>query len=133
MENKTTTVPTLTDYVRAHWNNCLEVNSSWVEFTNEIGLLNLLYDAGADDLEWLAELFAENEQFELDDSLELLWAIQEVARDFKADPLYVLSNSLEWVVAQGFDAADVAEAAREVGVPPEEVDEFEEDMGLVPA
>jgi hypothetical protein len=133
MENKTTTVPTLNERVEAHWNNCLAVNSSWVEFTNEIGLLNLLYDAGADDLEWLAELFADTEQFEEEDSLELLWAIQEVARDFTANPLYVTSYQLEWLVGSGFDAADVAEVAREAGVRAEEVDEFEDEVGLVPA
>ena len=127
------TTQTLTDRVLQHWHNVLDVNSSWVEFTNEIGVLNLLYDAGTDDLEWLVELFGDTEQFENEDTLDLLWATQEAASTFKADPDLVTYVDLAYVVSMGFDAADVAEVARQEGVREEEINEFEDNEGLVPA
>ena len=127
-----TTEKTLTERVSEHWHKCLDVNSSWVDFTNEIGILNTLYDgAGTDDAEWLVELFQENEEFEEEDTLELLWAIQDVAKDFKVSGANITSYDLENVVNLGFDAADVAEQARAAGVSEEEINEFEDEVGLV--
>ena len=126
-----TTEKTLTERVSEHWHKCLDVNSSWVDFTNEIGILNTLYDgAGTDDAEWLVELFQENEEFEEEDALELLWAIQDVAKDFKVSGANITSYDLENVVNLGFDAADVAEQARAAGVREEEINEFEDEVEL---
>ena len=132
MKNETTM--TLEAAVREHWDSCLDVNSSWREFTNEIGVLNLLFDGeGADDLDWLVSLFAEADQFEEVDFGDLYAAVEAVALTYVADPDLVMSYDLERLVNVGYLAEFVAEVAREAGVRDEEVDEFEEEVGLVPA
>ena len=52
--------------------------------------------------------------------------VQEVAKDFTVAPDLILSNDLERCVELGYDADQVAETAREVGVSEDEVVEFEE-------
>ena len=131
MKNETTM--TLEAAVREHWENVCEVNASWRELTNEIGVLNLLFDEGADDLDWLASMFAEADQFEEVDFGDLYDAVEAVALTIVADPDLVASYDLERLVNIGYDPEFVAETAREAGVRDEEVDEFEDEVGLVPA
>ena len=126
-----TTEKNLTERVKEHWDACLDVNGSWCDFTNEISILNTLYDgAGTNDVEWLVELFQQSEKFEEEDTLELLCAIQDVASTMKVNPALISSYDLENAVNLGFDAADVAEQARAVGVSEEEINEFEDEVGL---
>ena len=123
-----TTEKTLTERVSEHWHKCLDVNSSWVDFTDEVGIQNLLFGE-FDDYEWLTEQFQGSEQFEDEDTLELLCAVREVASEFKVFADDILSYDLEDLANKGFDPEFIIECARAVGVSEEEINEFEDEVG----
>ena len=117
---------TLADRIRDHWNRILDVNSSWCDLTNEVGIINTLFDEGWCDVDHIVDLFADDEVYENVDYETLKETVQEVAKDFTVAPDLILSNDLERCVELGYDADQVAETAREVGVSEDEVVEFEE-------
>jgi hypothetical protein len=119
MENE----PTLAQRVAAHYTRCLEVNSSWCNFTNELGVLNLFGVLEDCNYEFVAELMIENtEEFEDEDFDEMVEAIGEFLADRTVPAEYVYAGDLEEVQNEtGFDPEDIARLAIKAGVPDEEI------------
>jgi hypothetical protein len=119
----TLTATTLAQRVAAHYTRCLEVNSSWCNFTNELGVLNLFGVLEDCNYEFVAELMIENtEEFEDEDFDEMVEAIGKFLADRKVPAEYVYAGDLEraqW--GTGFDPEDIARFAIDAGVPEEEI------------
>ena len=127
MKNQTNeTMTDLTATVKAHWDACLDVNDAWCDFTNKIGVENTLFDMN-DDLDWLVDLFEDDDRYEGVDREDLAEAVEEVAATRKVPADLITSTDLQELVNDGYGEEDVAEAAREAGVDEAEVAEFEAD------
>ena len=112
--------------VADHYSRCLDVNGSWCNFTNELGVLNLLGCLEDCNYEFVAELMIENtEEFEDENFDEMVEAIGEFLADRKVPAAYVYAGDLERAQFEtGFDPEWVASLARDAGVPEEEVAEY---------
>ena len=119
MKNETT----LAQRVAAHYTRCLEVNSSWCNFTNELGVLNLFDVLDPMNYWFVADLMIENtEEFENEDFDEMVEAIGEFLVDRVVPAEYVYAGDLEKAQNEtGFDPEDIASYARDAGVNEEEV------------
>ena len=119
---KTLTSTTLTQRVAAHYTSCLEVNSSWREFTNGLGVLNLFDVLDECNYEFVAELMMGDEDFENEDFNEMVEAIGEFLADRTVPAEFVdCSDLVDAQNATGFDFKDVARLAIDAGVPDEEI------------
>jgi hypothetical protein len=120
------TKTTLAQRVADHYSRCLDVNGSWCNFTNELGVLNLLGCLEDCNYEFVAELMIENtEEFEDENFDEMVEAIGEFLADRKVPAAYVYAGDLERAQFEtGFDPEWVAGLARGAGVPEEEVAEY---------
>ena len=110
----------------AHYTRCLDVNASWCNFTNELGVLNLFGVLEDCNYEFVAELMIENtEEFEDEDFDEMIEAIGLFLADKKVPAACVYASDLERAQFEtGFDPEWVANLARDAGVPEEEVAEY---------
>ena len=122
METTLTTL-TLAQRVANHYTRCLEVNSSWCNFTNELGVLNLFGILEDCNYEFVAELMIENtEEFEDEDFDEMVEAVGEFLADRKVPAEYVYAGDLTLAQNEtGFDPEDLAGYARDAGVDEEEI------------
>ena len=118
MKNETT----LAQRVAAHYTRCLEVNSSWCNFTNELGVLNLFDVLDPLNYWFVAELMMDGEEFEDEDFDEMVEAIGEFLADRVVPAEYVYAGDLTLAQNEtGFDPEDIASYARDAGVNEEEV------------
>lgn len=117
---------TLAQRVADHYDDCLGCNGAWCNFTNELGVLNLLGCLEDCNYEFVAELMIENtEEFEDEDFDEMVEAIGEYLADKKVPADCVFAGDLERAQFEtGFDPEEVAGLARDAGVPEEEVAEY---------
>jgi len=116
----------LHDDVKEHWEKCLEVNSSWRQFTHEIGVLNALDMLSIEDVEFVAELLQDNELFEDEDFDDLVDACYDFAQDRVVDVALIDAHDLWTVVESGATMTEVAEAATEAGVSVSVINDFAE-------
>ena len=121
-----TTATTLTQDVAQHWNKCLEVNSSWREFTHSLGVLNTLADLHIEDVEFVAELLENNELFENEDFAELAFACFEFAAEVEVEPEDIDCSDLATLLESGLTFSEVIELATEKGVPARVINDFAE-------
>jgi hypothetical protein len=121
-----TTTTTLTQDVAQHWQKCLEVNSSWRQFTHELSVLNTLDMLCIEDCEFVAELLQDNELFENEDFAELLFACFEFAAELEVEVDQIDASDLWNVVESGATMSEVAEAATECGVSVNVISDFAE-------
>ena len=120
--------PTLAQRVAAHYTRCLEVNSSWCNFTNELGVLNLFDVLDPMNYWFVAELMMDGEEFEDEDFDEMVEAIGEFLVDRVVPAEYVYAGDLEEAQNEtGFDPEDIADYARKAGVDEEEIATYLED------
>ena len=118
----TLTATTLAQRVADHYSRCLDVNGSWCNFTNELGVLNLFGVLEDCNYEFVAELMMDGEEFEDEDFDEMVEAIGEFLADRKVPAAYVYAGDLEQAQFEtGFDPEQIAELARDAGVPEEEI------------
>ena len=92
-----TTTTTLTQDVAEHWQKCLEVNSSWRQFTHELAVLNTIDMLCIEDVEFVAELLQDNELFEDEDFDELQFACFEFVTELDEVPV----DEIDVVVGSG--------------------------------
>ena len=121
-----TITTTLTQDVAEHWQKCLEVNSSWREFTHELAVLNTLDMLCIEDVEFVAELLQDNELFEDEDFNELQFACFEFASEREVEVDQIDAHDLWTVVESGATMTEVAEAATECGVSVNVINDFAE-------
>ena len=121
-----TTATTLTQDVAKHWNKCLEVNSSWRQFTHELAVLNTLDMLTIEDCEFVADLLESTELFENEDFNELVFACFEFASEREVDVDLISAHDLWTVVESGATVMEVAEAATEAGVSASTINDFAE-------
>lgn len=121
-----TITTTLTQDVARHWNQCLEVNSSWRQFTHELAVLNTLDMLTIEDCEFVAELLESTELFEDEDFNELAFACFEFASEREVEVDQIDAHDLWNVVESGATFAEVAEAATECGVSVSVINDFAE-------
>ena len=128
IKNETLT-PTLAQRVAAHYTRCLDVNSSWCNFTNDLGVLNLFGVLDPENYWFVADLMIENtEEFEDEDFDEMVEAVGEFLADRKVPAEYVYAGDLEKAQNEtGFDPEDIAGYARDAGVDEEEIAAYLED------
>ena len=113
---------TLAQRVADHYSRCLDVNGSWCNFTNELGVLNLFGVLEDCNYEFVAELMMDGEEFEDEDFDEMVEAIGLFLGDRKVPAAYVYASDLEKAQNEtGFDPEWVAGLARDAGVPDEEI------------
>lgn len=118
---------TLNQRVAAHYDSCLDVNSSWVNFTNELACLNTLGFLQKEHyvfvVDLLMEFFFEDETYD-----DLMEAVGDYLKSVKvADPSLIYSHNLERIRQRtGANPVVVAMAARDAGVTLSEIVEFEE-------
>jgi hypothetical protein len=117
---------TLTQDVAQHWEKCLEVNSSWREFTHQLGVLNTLDMLTIEDCEFVAELLENTDLFEDEDFNELAFACFEFASEREVEGDLIDVNDLWNVVESGATMTEVAEAAAEAGVAISVINDFAE-------
>jgi len=116
----------LHDDVAQHWNRCLEVNSSWREFTHQLGVLNALDMLCIEDVEFVAELLLNNELFENETFEDLVDACYDFAQEREVDADLIDATDLWNVVEGGATVMEVAEAATEYGVSVNVINDFAE-------
>ena len=121
-----TTTTTLTQDVAEHWQKCLEVNSSWRQFTHELAVLNTLDMLTIEDCEFVADLLESTDLFEDEDFNELLFACFEFASEREVDVDLISAHDLWTVVESGATVMEVAEAATECGVSVNVINDFAE-------
>lgn len=116
---------TLAQRVAVYYSKCLDVNGSWCNFTNELGVLNTLDVLEDVNYGFVVELLQDQEDFEDEDYDELLLAVGEFLSDRTVPAKYIESNDLVDVMNEtGFDAEWVAELARNAGVSEVEIEYF---------
>jgi sugar phosphate isomerase/epimerase len=121
-----TTTTTLTQDVAEHWQKCLEVNSSWRQFSHELAVLNTLDMLTIEDCEFVADLLLDTDEFEDEDFAELLFACFEFASEREVDVDLISAHDLWTVVESGATVIEVAEAATEAGVSISVINDFAE-------
>ena len=121
-----TTATTLTQDVAQHWNRCLEVNSSWRTFTNELAVLSALDVLTIDDCEFVADLMLDNELFEGEDFAEVQFACFEFASEREVEPEDIDCSDLATLQESGLTFSEVIELATEKGVPARVINDFAE-------
>ena len=115
----------LTQRVAEYYDACRDANSSWREFTNDLGCLNLLGLLEEANYEFVVELLQDTEEFENEDGDGLLAAVGQYLEPLKMVSEWVTAANLADVLQEtGIDANEVASAAREAGVREEEVAAF---------
>ena len=115
----------LTKRVAEYYDACRDANSSWREFTNDLGCLNLLGLLEEANYEFVVELLQDTEEFENEDGDDLLAAVGQYLEPLKMVSEWVTAANLADVLQEtGIDANEVASAAREAGVREEEVAAF---------
>ena len=115
----------LTQRVAEYYDACRDANSSWREFTNDLGCLNLLGLLEEANYEFVVELLQDTEEFENEDGDDLLAAVGQYLEPLKMVSEWVTAANLADVLQEtGIDANEVASAAREAGVREEEVAAF---------
>lgn len=116
---------TLAQRVADHYNQCLEVNSSWRDFTNLLGTLNTLNVLEEDNYEFVVELFQDNEEFADETFEDLLLAVGDYLSEVRVAPELIYSNDLVEVMEEtGFSPEEVATLATDAGVPSGEINDF---------
>lgn len=121
------TTITLAQRVAEHYDDCRGVNTSWVEFTNELGTLNLLGYLEDVNWEFVVDLLLDTEEFEDENAEELSAAVGEYLKPIKTMPNWVTAHDLSLAQAEtGIEVAEIADSARAAGVPEAEVADFEE-------
>ena len=120
------TATTLTQDVAQHWNKCLEVNSSWRQFTHSLAVLTTHADLHIEDVEFVADLMLDNELFEDEDFVELQFACFEFASEREVAIEDIDSADLHSLVESGFTFDEVIELATEKGVPAAAINDFAE-------
>jgi hypothetical protein len=117
---------TLTQDVVNYWNNCLEVNSSWREFTNSLAVLNTFDSLHIEDVEFVAELLEHTDLFENENFTELQLACFEFAAELEVEPEDVDCSDLANLAESGLTFNEVVELATEKGVPAAVINDFAE-------
>lgn len=120
------TATTLTADVASYWNQCLEVNSSWRQFTSELAVLNTFDCLHIEDVEFVAELLENTELFENEDFTELQFACFEFASEREVDLDVIDCADLHSLVESGLTFSEVIELATEKGVPASVIHDFAE-------
>lgn len=115
----------LAQRVADHYNACLEVNSSWRNFTNLLGTLNTLNVLDEENYEFVVELLQDSEKFEGESFEDLLLAVGEYLSDVRVAPELIYSNDLVEVMEEtGFSPEEVANLAMNAGVSNGEINDF---------
>jgi hypothetical protein len=115
---------TLTQDVATHWNNCLDVNSSWRQFTHELAILNTFDCLHIEDVEFVADLMLDNELFKEADFNELQFACFEFAAELEVEPEDIDCSDLANLAESGLTLNEVVELATEKGVPAAVINDF---------
>ena len=121
-----TTATTLTADVARYWNQCLEVNSSWRQFTHELAILNAFDSLHIEDCEFVAELLESTELFENENFTELQLACFEFAAELEVEPEDIDSTDLHYLIEAGSTLTEVIEVATEYGVRAAVINDFAE-------
>jgi hypothetical protein len=117
---------TLTHDVAQHWENCLEVNSSWRQFSRELAILNTFDVLHIEDCEFVAELLENTGQFENVDFNELVLACFDFAAERVVEVEDIDSADLTYLSESGFTPTEVIELALEGDVAPSVISDFAE-------
>ena len=126
---KETSLPSLTDRVAAYWESCLEVNSSWRQFTNEFGVMNTLFGVCELDVHtvgFVASYLTGYEEFEGETFEDLAKACLDFASTRFVEPEYIDSGDLANLYDSGYDQETIIESAESAGVSPLALAEFAE-------
>ena len=121
-----TTATTLAQDVAKHWNQCLEVNSSWRQFTHELAVLNTFDTLHIEDCEFVADLLENTELFENENFSELLFTCFEFASELVIDEDLISAGDLHFLVESGLTFSEVIELATEKGIAAWIVNDFAE-------
>jgi hypothetical protein len=115
----------LEERINIFYDNCLDVNASWRNFTNQLALLNTFGILEDEDFAFIVNIIHESEEFE-DERAEMLSKAVGSHLATKRIPIDLIDSCLmcETLEETGYDSEQFAEFAAEAGVPRGVIDEF---------